>query len=176
MYVTTDETSEWYQKVVDQGNTGYGGMIFYSSSSCGHVNTGNISSGCTSDYAQSEVKYVVDAWAQDKFGTDNNYIARLITYDELMNNLGYEYYEQGTENGYRATNSTPEWVMGENYAYWTMTPYNDSTGYMWAPGCFGRLGLGAIYSDSYENYSGDVDFKVRPVLELNKSADITKID
>ena len=48
---------------------GYGGMAYYTSETCGYPNGSSGSSvdiGCTTDYAQSEVKYAVDAWAKDK--------------------------------------------------------------------------------------------------------------
>ena len=45
---------------------GYGGMTYYSSETCGYVNSSWVYDGCTTDYAQSEVKYAVDAWAKDK--------------------------------------------------------------------------------------------------------------
>ena len=48
---------------------GYGGMAYYTSETCGYLNGSSgscVTTGCTIDYAQSEVKYAVDAWAKDK--------------------------------------------------------------------------------------------------------------
>ena len=169
MYVTTDATSQWYQKAVDERNTGYGGMIYYSSPTCGHVSSGNISTGCKFDYESSEIKYVLDAWAKDKFGTSNDYIVRLITFDELKDNLGYTYGEIGTSMVWQAGDSTPDWSYGTNYSYWTMSQWNDQMYRLWAV-AGNRLANGDIYNSNYFNYSGDVNYKVRPVVEVKKDS------
>ena len=68
---------------------GYGGMAYYTSETCGWVNNSRVETGCTTDYEQSEVKYVVDAWAADKVGSKLQE-ARLLTYEELITDLGYD--------------------------------------------------------------------------------------
>ena len=134
---------------------GYGAMAYYTSSTC--VNNRDYS-GCTSDYAQSDVKYGIDAWktAQAPAATE----ARLITFEELTENLGYEYYEEGTSSGYRKTESTPSWVCNSNYSYWTMSPYDDSASAVWYVG-----GGDGLYGFSVSNNDG----VVRPVITLSKS-------
>ena len=82
MYATTDISSPYYKKAYN--NNGYGGMAYYSSTTCGYSG----SSDCRSDYASSEIKYVIDAWKTAKVPLATE--ARLLTYDELLNNLGYE--------------------------------------------------------------------------------------
>ena len=69
-------------------NNGYGGMQYYSNSTCGYDGSSWVYDGCTTDYASSEIKYVVDAWKNEKVPAASE--ARLITFDELKDNLGYE--------------------------------------------------------------------------------------
>ena len=72
---------------------------------CYHTISGN--------YETSFVKIIVDAWknAEAPLATE----ARLITLNDLTTNLGYEYYEEGTTQGYRKTENTPIWVYNSNY-------------------------------------------------------------
>ena len=57
-------TSESIETAYDQN--GYGGMAYYTSETCGFPNGSYTYAGCITDYSQSEIKYVVDAWASDK--------------------------------------------------------------------------------------------------------------
>ena len=125
--------------------TTYGGMQYHSESS---------------NYETAYIKTTVDAWANAKLG-ENGYEEALITLDELTDNLGYEYYEQGSSIGYRKTENTPSWVYNENYWYWTMSQYNDSASNVW--GVHGGGGLGS-YS-VHDGYGA-----VRPVITILKSA------
>ena len=61
-------------------------MAYYSSETCGY-DVGN--TGCTNSYNASDIKYVVDTWKITKAPVASE--ARLITYDELIDNLGYEW-------------------------------------------------------------------------------------
>ena len=109
-------------------HNGYGGMAYYTSETCRFVNDSYVTTGCTTDYAQSEVKYVVDAWKNAKAPAASE--ARLITYDELLNNLGFELDDEQT--GYKASaENTPSWVYNSNYWYWTMSQYEDSASSVW---------------------------------------------
>ena len=63
----------YYQTAYDQN--GYGGVEYYSSETCKYVttqispsssSTTNVDSGCKTDYADSEIKYIVYAWASAK--------------------------------------------------------------------------------------------------------------
>ena len=154
-------------------DNGYGGMTYYSSETCGYPNGSSgssVTTGCTTDYAQSEVKYAVDAWAADKFQASDlkedslGYKARLLTIDELTTNLGYEKTNSSTL--YPSTNgdTTPSWVYNSNYHYWTMSPYEDSTLYVWYVNYGGNLSHG---NSVYHNDRGGA---VRPVVTLLKSA------
>ena len=87
----------------------------------------------------------------------------MITYDELVDNLGYDHANLNGSSLEMNSEYTPSWVYG--YGYWTMSSSADS---MWGMFSNGSLSSGA--SPSYNRLD------VRPVLELNKSAEITKLD
>ena len=160
MYVTSDTSDSYYQKAYD--NNGYGGMAYYSSSTSGY----NGSTGRTTDYAKSEVKYVVDAWALDKLKISDlkedktGYSARLITFDDLVDNLGYTIVD-GHTYYIPTADVTPSWVYNSNYWYWTMSQYEDYTSYVWTV-----YNNGDVSTTYVDNYRGSV----RPVITLLKSA------
>ena len=137
---------------------GYGVMQYYSSSTCGY-NDNWVYSGCNSDYAQSEVKYVVDAWASDKAPAALE--ARLITHDELTDNLGYENKNEGT-TAPSSNGTTPDWVYSSKYIYYTMSQYGDSISHVWSVNPGGELNCYGV--------SGDSGVVVRPVITISKSA------
>ena len=66
---------------------GYGAIAFYSRKKCSNIDKNY--SGCVNDYNKSDVKYVVDAWANQEFGSENlvkdetGYSARLMTKEEI---------------------------------------------------------------------------------------------
>jgi len=163
MYVTQDTSSAYYQQAYNINyngtDTGIGGMAYYTSATC--TNYGD-NSGCTTDYAQSEIKYVVDAWKTAQAPQATN--ARLITLDDLTDNLGMELNRTNpTTYQVTVTEDTPTWVMGENYWYWTMTTNTDKTADVW-------------YVDDRSGadvYSGGVQYgsysAVRPVITLSKT-------
>jgi len=146
---------------------GYGGMTYYSSETCRYHNGSFVTAGCTTDYAQSEIKYAVDAWEADKFKSsdlkedETGYSARLLTPDELINNLGYTREDGATYMNYNSE-KTSDWVYNSNYYYWTMIPYEDSALYGWYVGNDGTVGT----YDVYNSFKG----VVRPVVTLLKSA------
>ena len=134
----------------------HGGMAYYSSENCGKVEGNIVSEGCTSDYGLSDVKYVIDAWAVDKFreqelvSDSTGYSARLLTVDELHNNLGYGNKNVVNEN-------VPEWVYSAGT--WTIPYYSSNTGTL-------LMTNGNIISMRSYDYSTPV----RPVVTLKKSA------
>ena len=148
-------------------NNGYGGMTYYSSETCGYVNNSRVYDGCTTDYAQSEVKYAVDAWAKDKFQSsdlkkdETGYSARLISHDDLINNLGYIDSLDTGKTTASSNGETPSWVYNRNYWYWTMSQCGDSASNVWVVDSDGRLGSHGV---------GFIDGVVRPVVTLLKSA------
>ena len=122
---------------------GYGGMQYRESSNA---------------YEGSYVKTTVDAWktAQAPAATE----ARLITFDELKNNLGYELIDNGRRQLWSSTDSTPSWVYNSNYEYWTMSQYNDLASDVWKVNSVGCL---FFYDVSF------FDNVVRPVITLSKT-------
>lgn len=84
--------------------------------------------------------------------------ARLITLDELKNNLGYVLDESETFEKYIPSSDTPLWVY--NSSYWTMTSFEDSSSRVWYVINDGRL----------VNYAVNINSNmVRPVVLLKKS-------
>ena len=162
MYVTQDTSSAYYQQAYNINyngtDTGIGGMAYYTSATC--TNYGD-NSGCTTDYAQSEIKYVVDAWKTAQAPQATN--ARLITLDDLTDNLGMELNRTNpTTYQVTVTEDTPTWVMGENYWYWTMTTNTDKTADVWD--VIPRSNAYVI-SNSVQYYN----YAVRPVITLSKT-------
>ena len=160
MYSCNESDTSCYHTAYDIN--GYGVMAYYTSVNCGYgTGSNNTNAGCTTDYSQSEVKYVVDAWktANAPAATE----ARLITFDELTEDLGFEFQQIDTSSGYAKTENTPSWVYNSNYLYWTISQYNDSTSSVWV-----IQDSGSLRDISVENYYyGSV---VRPVIVLPKSA------
>ena len=128
---------------------------------------GIVQYGSSVDYSTSTVKQVVDAWKNSAVASGDTATARLITLEDLSTNLGYdESAKQCTGScWYNKPEDTPTWVYNSNYDYWTMSQYGDSS-YLWYVPNFGGL-------SNYDHSSGRM---VRPVLELNKSADISIVN
>ena len=110
-------------------------------------------------YDGSYIKTTVDAWKAAKAPAATE--ARLITFEELTENLGFEYQLIDTSEGYAKTDDTPSWVYNSNYWYWTMSPYTNSASYVWI-----------VSYDSWlwsNSVSSGYDGVVRPVIVLSKS-------
>jgi len=156
MYVTSNTTSSYYQTAYN--NDGYGGMAYYSSETCGYVNGSRVETDCTTDYAHSDIKYVVDAWknAQAPSATE----ARLIFKNEIEENFEFEYYtiryDWSSRTVYRIKN---KWMYNYDYAYWIIT--NDNN-YL-----YGVMDYGYIEKPGDGNL--DDRLTVRPVIVLPKS-------
>ena len=127
---------------------------------------GNVKYGSTVDYSTSTVKQVVDKWAEGAVKSGDTATARLITFDELLPNLGYDWSitSDGLGETPEANENVPTWVYNINYYYWTMTPKADSSS-VW---CVNYIGI-------LDNNGVSSSYMVRPVLELSKSTDITKV-
>ena len=123
---------------------------------------GLVQYGSSVDYSTSTVKQVVDAWKTTAVKSGDTATARLISHDDLVNNLGYENRVDTINPSSNGT--TPTWVYNSNYWYWTMSQYGDSSNVWYVHG------NGNLDFDGFS--SGDM---VRPVLVLSKSADITKV-
>ncbi len=130
-------------------------------------NFGYTQYGNSTAYEQSTIKQLVDTWKTNAVRSGDSATARLITHDELVTNLGYE-NRIGTINP--STNgTTPNWIYNCENDYWTMSQFGDNSSHLWSV---------RVSTDSgiiMEDYISGYNF-VRPVLELNKSADITKLN
>ena len=136
---------------------GYGCMAYYSSETCGYANNNYVNTGCTTNYADSDIKYVVDAWKTAKAPAAIE--ARLIQYDELIDNLGYDQATWNVSNWNVNPDYTPSWVY--DFTTRTMSQYNDSMDAIWDVLTNGNL--------RHSGVSG-FDIPVRPVIVLPKSA------
>ena len=127
---------------------------------------GRVRYGESIGYSTSTVKQVVDAWKSTAVKSGDTATARLITYDELVDNLGYVESAKACTIScwYNKPEDTPTWVYGSSYHYSTMSQFQDVQ-YLWYVGNYGTLS---------ENPPGNKNM-VRPLLELNKSANITKL-
>ncbi len=127
---------------------------------------GRVRYGESIGYSTSTIKQVVDAWKNGAVKEGDPATARLITYDELVDNLGYVESAKSCTIScwYNKPEDTPTWVYDSSYHYSTMSQFQDVQ-YLWYVGNYGTLS---------ENPPGNKNM-VRPVLELNKSADITKL-
>ncbi len=136
---------------------GYGGLTYYSSENCNQKGSGEIYTDCKKDYNESDIKYVVDAWASSTFNSgelieiDGNK-ARLISQPELVNDLGC------TSN--YCSNSQYNWLYNSNYWYWTMTPEPNYHHHMYTVDSSGNV--------RYCNMT--TDELIRPVINVYKSA------
>ena len=94
--------------------------------------------------------------------------ARLITYNELLDNLGYENSVACTVGCYYigSLDNVPNFVYNSNYNYWTMSPNNDSSSRVWIVDESGRLGSNSVNSYYVVSYHSGA---VRPVIVLSKS-------
>ena len=160
-------------------NDTYDTMPYYWSDTCHRANvygyTNDDTSGCGghNDYEGSKVKEFLEGTYIHTLGSDNlkdvdGYKVRLITYDEIIGDLGAEYENRAS---FELSNleSVPMWVYssygeGNNNVgtYWTMRPLVDSTGNnAW------QVGHGSISQISA--YHADF-VGVRPVINLLKSS------
>ena len=120
--------------------------------------------GSADGYNSSKIKEVVDAWKATAVTSGDSAVARLITYDELTDNLGYEKKTEGTIHP-SSNGTTPTWVYHNYYYYWTMTQFKNTSN-LW-----GVDDEGYMYSFSYQNGNA-----IRPVLELSKTANISIVN
>lgn len=152
-----------------ENNSEYGGMTYYSNIDCGYNGYPPIIVACTNDYNASDIKYTIDNWAKDKFDSQqlkeiNNYKARLITVEELNDNLDCKNsicrmskYSWLNDSYYGINSSTKEF-------YWTMSGYiNMYEVYAYT------IPLNTIASDMEIIYNNETGM-VRPVINIYKTA------
>ena len=154
-------TSACYKKSYNRN--GYGGIQYYGSENCNCINS-CINYQCKTDYQLSEIKYIVDAWAKDKL-PNVLYDARILSFDDLTDGLGYEKKSDGTINPSSA-GETPTWISNNKIWLWTMSSYNNSDYVVWIISETGQMnGYGYVYFGESYGYGG-----VRPVITLSKTA------
>ena len=140
----------------------------------GGYNTAPYSTNNSNVYSTSNVKKILEDYVKNKKMTSDlaevplegtNYKIRLITVDELINNLGWK---SGSASKATATgNSVPKWVYifeRPVNSYYTMTP--DKRGYAMIEMIWSDGGLFASPLSVGPGNSGGV----RPVINLSKSA------
>ena len=152
-----------YEEFIAKGAedvNGYGGMAYYTSETCGYENNNLVEYGCTTDYAASEIKYVVDAWKEAKVPSASE--SRLITYAEL-NDLGEFIYDETPSGTHKYVQLQYDWLYSDDYFYWTMSQYNDSSSEVWYVRSSGFVGPVGVYSNNY-TYGA-----VRPVITISKT-------
>ena len=147
---------------------GYGGISYYTSETCKYNNKNNsyVFSGCTTNYSDSEIKHVVDNWAMDKIENDKLKESRLITLNDYKSLCEEVYYINASGDEQMKLEPQYDWLHNSNYSYWTVSAYEDLTGYVWTISEIG-MGVEPVGPDI-----GSMSYKlvVRPVIVLDKSA------
>ena len=129
-------------------------MAYYTSETCGYVNNTWVETGCKTDYALSEIKYVVDAWKAAKAPAASD--ARLITLEDLKS-LGYS--DDCIQSGFCSDSAeAPSWLHINSW-YWTSSQHSISSPSVWSVSGNGLL-------SSYVHNKNGV---VRPVITISKS-------
>ena len=143
---------------------GFGSVQYYNREDCMmYEDYSTNSSGCKGGYLLSDVKVLVDSWATNTINQNDLVEARLIEIIDLEDNLGYEYFEQGTSMDLKPTEHTPEWVYSSNYQYWITDPNCDSNVIAKTIGNSGFINGANIDGNGYNPV-------VRPVITIKKSA------
>lgn len=175
--LTSDEIDENYQTHLYWSNE-TNNMPFYWSATCHDENTVYETSHYpTSDYSgceghnsweESRVKSFLEGPYISTLGASNlkkvdGYKIRLLKFDELINNFGFEYVSS-YGGYYRATDNTPEWITSfpnsNNYFIMDVPP-NASPGAAYDVNVFG-----STVSGSWVCYQE----KIRPVINLYKDS------
>lgn len=156
---------------------GYGGVQYYSSSTCGvNENRSVMSTNCKTDYQSSEIKYIVDNWTNNNINSNDlkalplhsadtlSYTSRLITYDELSA-LGCTQSNCGDKS--------KSWLYdGEHtvqeYSYWTMTPIEDKSNLVYVLNKAYNSNI--LSSGPYSGHNLHETYLVRPVINLLKTS------
>lgn len=155
----------------------YGGVAYYSSSTCGYTVLNDVNSvvdsGCKLNYDDSDIKQIVDNWANKKLSKDDlcedelGYEVRLITAEKLKEDFGFV-KNWGSNGQLVRSESVPitswiGWLYGGKIGYWTMSAYEDSKSRIHGISYFGEIAL-----NNYEMY--DNDKTVRPVVNFLKNS------
>ena len=137
-------------------------VAYYMESNC---KTGGNNTGCNFDYSLSDIKQVVDVWANNYLNINDlvedstGYKARLITYDELTNDLGMQIsIVDPTNIKITQTKNIANWFFIDN-SFWTMSQLQDFNDSLW------------VVSNEKMYYARSYNWGcVRPVITIKKSA------
>lgn len=133
---------------------------FYSSDECNMAD--DITNGCTNNYNDSFIKSIIDNWSNENTKSSDlveidGYKSRILTKDELMDNLGYAPTYISTDEYIMRTENTPEFVYDSSSPYWIISGNEDKT-------------LSEKVTEYYENTYVNDRLKIRPVINLSKCA------
>ena len=137
--------------------------------------------GNNNDYRISKIKVVVDAWKNSiSLSSKDIKEIRLVKYEDLITVFNYSEEvvdgKTGYEN-YAKTDITPDWLYNANYWYWMMDSndlFEDRAYSVERTGdVYTNIGVTCVMGRGPCSPNGGT---IRPVLELNKSADITKLN
>ena len=173
--LTVAEVTEYYGSTYN--TSGYGGIAYYrKDGEC----TNSSDSNCKTDYAESDIKKVIDAWANDNINTSDlasdltGYNVRLITINELKE-IGYDgspTSKEGCDYCILKNDNIPQWIFGNFYDYWTMT-LNYSYR-IWCVRHDGDISSYVVNDSGYQMYGngvyGNHGHVVRPVITILKSS------
>ena len=164
----TDTLMVPYYRVAAEYSS-YGQTEYINGKSCGTewVYHRSYTNGCTTNYAKSDIKKILDVWKENFINEEDlkdfsRYNVRLITKEECTKNgiaelmikdsSGWEYTEFSAKY---------DWLKSDvDEEYWTMSLYDDSNKNIYAV----SSGGGFISKPVYYNAA------LRPVIELLKSA------
>ena len=164
--LTADEVNTYKRVYIsgDETSSTNGGIAYFTSDNCNYSSY----SGCTTDYQKSDIKYLIDNWVKTKSFNDSlievdGYKARLIKFEELRDNLGYNKAIWVATNYTVDKENTPDWVYKSQncYGYWTMSPYQDYPFYLYSLRDNGDLGYIYVWSNM---------LCVKPVLNIAKDS------
>ena len=145
----------------------YGGVAYYTSESCNEIGFIVKKDGCTNNYDESDLKYIIDSWFKSIFDTDNksfsnlNLSVRTINNKDLIDTLYYKTPSKPAGTGidifYEPSNI--ENMLDLSYCC-TSIPHDDSDYY---------VKIGNSESIFFKEYVYDVNGLVCPVVTLKKN-------
>ena len=99
----------------------------------------------------------------------------MITKDEIVINFGYEKDVEVTSGRYNSNPETPNFIYGNKYSYWTMTPHEDSDSHLWYVSSAYQKGvLEPLFCNGTNGSYAPSYSAVRPVINLKKASETTK--
>ncbi len=118
--LTAEEVNAYSADYISQN----GEYPYFESNTCNE----NTRTGCKSSYDTSDVKILLEKWTNNfriDLKKENGYRVRLITVDEIVDKLYYNYNYSSPMTFYTITDDTPSWAYIDT-PFWTMTTYLDA--------------------------------------------------